>query len=443
VSGLKLGIVSQTPLIRFKKQFENFDKINLRDLSEEDYSYTVGGVTAMEKVLSEYLLENKITSEIHWFSLNPGAPKHVIFSNNFHLYNVSLPHNLLTQYTSFKETLWNNIHGIGNRSFNLRDYLGYLHHNWKLTENVLNTSFDFDIYVIHDFQQLLMGNFIGPSKPAVLRWHIPFIPEYFNKQIKKFILNSFEGFDSVIVSTKRDLEGLIRVGFRGHAYQVYPHIDPKEWKKVDDESVENFSKRYNIRENDFLVLNVARMDPIKSQDILLKAIKKLKIENIKVMLVGNGSFTSSPNGLKASKGKDWRDYLNRLTKQLNLEDKVIFTGYLPKEDLYSAYQRADLFVLPSIVEGFGLTVVESWLYEKCTIVSNGAGVSELITDEVNGFTFKRNDHKDLAEKIKIAYLDEDLRKECGVNARKMAKQCYVSSTAKKIEKVLRETIENF
>ncbi len=443
MAGLKLGIVSQTPLVKFKKPFEKIDRIDLRKLSKEDYEFTVGGVTAMEKVLSEYLIENEIANEIHWFSLNPNAPKHVIVNDNFHLHNVSLPKNLLKQYTSFKETLWNNIHGIGKRSFNIKDYMGYLHHNWKLTENILNLSFDADVYVIHDFQQLLMGNFMGPSKPSVLRWHIPFIPEYFNKQIKKFILNSLEGFDSIIVSTKRDLEGLIRIGFRGQAYQVYPHIDLKEWHKVDNEEVDKFSKKYNIKENDFLILNVARMDPIKSQDLLLRAVAQLKKENIKVMFVGNGSFTSSANGLKSSKGKDWREHLMNLTKELKIEKNVIFTGYLPKNDLYNAYQKADLFVLPSLVEGFGLTVVESWLYEKCAIVSTGAGVSELITDEVNGFTFKRNDYKDLANKIMVAYNDEDLRKECGSNARKMAKQCYVSITSKKIEKILIETIENF
>ncbi|MGC8992425.1 MAG: glycosyltransferase [Thermoplasmata archaeon] len=43
---------------------------------------------------------------------------------------------------------------------------------------------------------------------------------------------------------------------------------------------------------------------------------------------------------------------------IKIKDKVLFTGYYPAEKLYAAYKRADLFVLPSIIEGFGLTVVE-------------------------------------------------------------------------------------
>ncbi|MEM4596975.1 MAG: glycosyltransferase [Thermoplasmata archaeon] len=54
-----------------------------------------------------------------------------------------------------------------------------------------------------------------------------------------------------------------------------------------------------------MVLNVARMDPMKSQDILIKAVARLKrtIPNIKLMLVGDGSFTSSASGLGSSKGR--------------------------------------------------------------------------------------------------------------------------------------------
>ncbi|MGC8982032.1 MAG: glycosyltransferase, partial [Minisyncoccia bacterium] len=188
---------------------------------------------------------------------------------------------------------------------------------------------------------------IGPIKPAILRWHVPFIPENFNDKIRKFIISGFEGFDGIIVSTKRDLEGLIRAGFKGLAFQVYPHIDPNEWKNPSSEDLSNFNHSYNINEDDFLILNVARMDPIKSQDVLIKAFAKFnkRVKNAKLMLIGDGSFTSSSSGLKSNKGKEWKNYLERLVEDLKIKDKVIFTGYYPAEKLYAAYKRADLFVL--------------------------------------------------------------------------------------------------
>ncbi len=51
-------------------------------------------------------------------------------------------------------------------------------------------------------------------------------------------------------------------------------------------------------------------------------------------------------------------YIFHMKMIIKIKDKVLFTGYYPAEKLYAAYKRADLFVLPSIIEGFGLTVVE-------------------------------------------------------------------------------------
>jgi glycosyltransferase involved in cell wall biosynthesis len=161
------------------------------------------------------------------------------------------------------------------------------------------------------------------------------------------------------------------------------------------------------------------------------------------MLIGNGSFTSSSSGLKSNKGKEWRNYLEKLAEELKIKDKIIFTGYLPTEKLYSAYKRADLFVLPSIIEGFGLTVIEAWLYEKCAIVSNNAGVAELISEDVNGLTFHPQNINDLYEKMLYAYLHSDFREDCGKNAKRSAKSCYISNTEPKIKDIINKVMDNF
>ncbi|MGC8689718.1 MAG: glycosyltransferase family 4 protein, partial [Thermoplasmata archaeon] len=129
--------------------------------------------------------------------------------------------------------------------------------------------------------------------------------------------------------------------------------------------------------------------------------------------------------------------------ELRVEDRVIFTGYLTNEELFKAYQRSNLFVLPSRIEGFGLTAVEAWLYGKVTIVSRGAGVSELITDGVNGYKFNPGDHKELGRLILKVYKEERDSKEIGQYARRIARQCYISNVYRQIERILKETAENF
>ncbi|MEM3237415.1 MAG: glycosyltransferase family 4 protein [Thermoplasmata archaeon] len=442
---MNIGIVSQTPLIKFNENAEKEHIIKLSDLDKKAYNYTIGGVSIMVNNLIRKMQDSKFATKVYWFALNPKAPYKIIVRDNFELYNISQQPKMLKAYTNFKEILWNNIHGFKHEEFDREEYLGFLNYNWLVAKGVLEMKENIDLLMIHDFQQLMVGSMIGPAKPAVLRWHIPFIPENFTFQIRKFIVNGLEGFDSIIVSTKRDLEGLIRAGYRGIAYQIYPNIDPEKWGRESKKAAVSFGETYGIKEDDFLVLNVARMDPMKSQDILIKAVARLKksIPNIKLMLVGNGSFTSSSNGLGSSKGELHKQYLKELVKKLSIEDRIIFTGYLPDSVLSKAYERADLFVLPSKIEGFGLSVVEAWIYENVTIVSRGAGVSELITDGVNGFKFNPGEYIELANLILKVYKEEQERSEIGKNAHRMAKQCYISNVYKQTERVLRITLDNF
>ncbi|MGC8598856.1 MAG: glycosyltransferase family 4 protein [Thermoplasmata archaeon] len=441
---MNLGIISQTPLVKFDENVES-DELTSKELENYKHSYTVGGVSIMVNNLIERLQKERFANKVFWFSLNPPAPKRIIMRENFELRHIKMPNRMLKSYTNFKEILWNNIHGLKHGRFSREDYLGFLNYNWLATKEILEIEERIDILMIHDYQQLMVGSMLGPVKPSVLEWHIPFIPENFTFQIKKFLVNGLEGFDTVIVSTKRDLEGLIRAGYRGVAYQIYPNIDPEKWKRVPEEKAVEFAESYGIKDGDFMILNVARMDPIKSQDTLIRSVAILKksIPNIKLMLVGNGSFTSSTGGLGSSKGEMHRQFLQNLARDLRVEDRVIFTGYLHNEDLFRAYQRANLFVLPSRMEGFGLTVVEAWLYGKVTIVSRGAGVSELITDGLNGYKFNPGDHRELARLILKVYKERKDSKEMGLYARKMARQCFISNVYRQIERVLKETAENF
>jgi glycosyltransferase involved in cell wall biosynthesis len=442
---MNIGIVSQTPLIKFNEYAKNEQIVKLSDVSKDQYNYTIGGVSIMVNNLIRKMQNDKFAAKVYWFALNPKAPSKITVRDNFELYNISQQPRMLKAYTNFKEILWNNIHGFKHEEFSREEYLGFLNYNWLVAKGVLEMEENIDLLMIHDFQQLMVGSMIGPAKPAVLRWHIPFIPENFTFQIQKFIVNGLEGFDTIIVSTRRDLEGLIRAGYRGVAYQIYPNIDPEKWTRESNKVAVSFGEAYGIKEDDFLVLNVARMDPMKSQEVLINAVARLKksIPNIKLMLVGNGSFTSSSNGLGSSKGELHKQYLKELVKKLGVEDTVIFTGYLPDTVLSKAYERTDVFVLPSKIEGFGLSVVEAWVYEKVAIVSKGAGVSELITDGVNGFKFNPGDYRELASRILKVYKEEHERRDIGKHAHRMAKQCYISNVYKQTERVLRTTLDNF
>ncbi len=439
---INLGIVSQTPMVRMLNA-HTADTVYLSELEESEYKYTVGGVTPLIKAqLDELVRENAIVHAT-WFSLNPNAPRNTILSKRIKAVSVQLEEQSSKDYVNFKEDVWNNIHNISSKAFTVKEYLGYFRYNSRLARIMLEDRDEINLFEIHDFQQLLLGAMLGPAFPSILRWHIPFVPEVMNPKIKKFIINGMEGNDAVVVSTKRDLEGLIRAGYRGMAYQIYPHIDQTLWRNPDRARKAAVLEALGITPDDFLVVNVARMDPMKSQDDLIRAIALLKDRRIKLLLVGGGSFSSSSKGLGHPKSTMWLRKLKALTRRLNVEDRVIFAGSVDHDDLECIYSRMDLFVLPSRSEGFGLVTVEAWTYDVPAIVSSGAGVSELIIDGLNGFTFKAGDYREMSSKISKLYSDSNLRAAAGTNAHSMAMACYASTTTPLIRRVYEKTIEGF
>ncbi|MBW9140425.1 MAG: glycosyltransferase family 4 protein [Candidatus Aramenus sp.] len=432
-----IAINTQTPPIRFTVTYrdivERYGVLNLpldlSLLSPDEYYPSVGGVAKMM-----FGLLSRLNAKKRWVSLGPGYPPSAVMGD-VELHFVDLPAEQLALYTRFKEGIYNESHGISKYDINGEDYIAYATYNWLSAQKLLEFYSDTDVYFINDFQQLLVGGIIGPSAPAVLWYHIPFVPEKLSPRLREFLIRSFEGFDSLIFSTKRDLEGLIRTGAKVNAKQIYPFIDPRSYSQRSKNDVKRVEEKFGIGEDEKVVLVVARMDPIKSQDVAIRAIKNL---NVKLVLAGDGSFTSKTLG--HNKAGMWAKRLKDLARELKVEDKVVFTGYVTDEELMALYQRADVVALPSNLEGFGLTVCEGWLYKKPVVVSKGAGASELVIEGGNGYTFSPGDHEGMAKGIESALKGGERLGEMGYET---AKKCFVDNAVNEVKAVLEEAVSSY
>ena len=386
------------------------------------------------------MIANGYIASPNWISLGPGAPEKIALKDAT-LYNVSLDQTQLPLYANFKENIWNEIHGTARPQFRFKEYESYALYNWLCAKLMLKMLDDVDIFWIHDFQQLLTGNLIGPSAPAILRWHIPFRLENVSDRLRVMILKNIEGFDAIVVSTKRDLEGLIRAGYRGKAYAINPYLDTSVWKKVSESDISKVRSKFGLKQNDKVALVVARMDPVKNQDTAIKAIASVAkdYKDAKLVLAGNGSFTGSKRGgLGHPKSSRWKGELERLARTLKLEDRIVFTGHIPHEEVDALYSICEVTIVPSGIEGFNLTAVESWIHGKPCIVSKGAGVSELVHDGVNGFTFNPSEDVELASKLRAVFASSEAASRMGENGASMAKVCDVDNAVKSIEQVFDE-----
>jgi len=185
-------------------------------------------------------------------------------------------------------------------------------------------------------------------------------------------------------------------------------------------------KELNLPKNCKIILTVCRLSFEKNIETLIKALKKISNENVFLIIVGKG---------------DQKRYLEELVKKLNLTKNVIFTG--ERTDVERFYSIADLFVLPSIYEGFGLVYLEAMASEipciglKPDYPKIIVGSNEVIDDGITGFLADPYSLDSLVEKIDRVLSDEDLKRKLGSNGRKVCEKRFMWE--KTAEKLLRES----
>lgn len=451
MKGLNLCINSQTPLIRFKLQYAELlekygelpDPVRIDALIEgEDYEMSPGGVPKLVCPLMNRMIKENLIENAHWVSLNPMGPERVA-AGKILIHNISLGSREVPAYSRMKERIWEEIHDLERHQVGPEEFAVYAKYNWLCATKMFELL-PIDVFYIHDFQQLQIGNMIGLAAPTVFRWHIPLDLSKVDPYMRNFIVRCMETFDAVVVSCKRDLEGLIRAGYHGRAYQVYPYVDDERWSEPTSSEMDKFCSTFGIGADDRMILVVGRMDKIKGQDIVVKAMSQLtsKFPNLKLVLVGDGSFSGSAvGGLSHPKANVWRRELQRLVRDLNLEKHVVFTGYLPDELLRAAYKRAEALVLPSVKEGFGLVVGEAWVYKKPVVVSKGAGASEMVMEGTNGYTFEVGDVGSLVNKLSLILKNPEAAAVIGERGNEMVKVLSLEEGVKKISTIFAEIIE--
>ncbi|MFQ6129402.1 MAG: glycosyltransferase family 4 protein [Candidatus Hadarchaeaceae archaeon] len=450
---ISLCVGSQTPPIRFKIDpemlFEKYGDlsrpVSIKALSEGvDFDYTPGGVTGMVAPLLQRMYKDEKIRTPHWVAINPMGPEMALFGGIV-LHRIEMEPHEMAGYGYFKEAMWKNVHGLEQTWVPCRQFADYALFNWLYAKKMmdLHSEIEFDLFYVHDFQLLLTGSMTGPSARKIFRWHIPLDMKKMTPGWRAFLLRYLRDYDAVIVSCKKYKRSLSKSGFKGRVYHICPHIDERMHGRASDAKVRQFCERFGINDDDKTILTVARLDPIKGQDIAVRALARIakRFPQVKLMLVGNGSFSSARRGgLGLPKGVRWLDRLERLANKLGVRQRTIFTRYLTGEELRAAYTRADVVVLPSVLEGFGLTVIEGWVYKKPVVVSSGAGVSELITDGENGYLFSPNDYEELASKINGVLSKPDAADEMGKEGFETAKKCYIKRGTQSLLNVFSEVL---
>lgn len=209
------------------------------------------------------------------------------------------------------------------------------------------------VVTIHDLTLLKFSDLLLPNKMAYI---------YIKYMIKKAVEKS-DMIITVSNNTKKDIVDWFDIS-EDKIKVIYNGIDEK-FKKIENKNkIKEFKNKHDI--NSDYILSLGNIKPHKNLKRLIKAFAKVQNHNNDIKLVITG------------KGEVLLDELREIIKKNDIENKVIFTGFLEDEELPLIYNAAELLIYPSLYEGFGIPPLEAMACGTPVVTSNKSSLPEVV-----------------------------------------------------------------
>jgi glycosyltransferase involved in cell wall biosynthesis len=227
------------------------------------------------------------------------------------------------------------------------------------------------VVTVHDLSHFLYSGLFRPLNRAYLQ------------ALTRWTVSHAAHVISDSQSTRSDITRILGVP-ESRITVVYPGVDEGMHPIGDRAEIESFRARRGLPEK--MILFVGTLEPRKNVLTLLEAYALLRRDR------------RFAHRLVIAGGKGW--YYERIfarAEQLGLRDEVIFPDYVPQEELVLWYNAADVFVYPSLYEGFGLPPLEAMACGTPVVVSGSSSLPEVVGDA--GVAVEARDAEALAQAI--------------------------------------------
>jgi len=186
-------------------------------------------------------------------------------------------------------------------------------------------------------------------------------------------------------------------------------VNAEAYSKADRNDLNQFRGKFALPEEK-IVLFVGRLVYEKGVHVLVNAIPKvLEKANAKFIIVGNGYM---------------KEQLSSLVKNVGLAHKVLFTGFVDDETLRRLQKCADVSVVPSLFEPFGIVALEAMAAKSPLVASDTGGLSEIVEHDVTGVKVYANNPDSLAWGITKVLQDETYANQIRRNAYEKVREKY-------------------
>ncbi len=244
--------------------------------------------------------------------------------------------------------------------------------------------------------------------------------------------------DRVIVSTPAEETQLrfLYLADNRKMVTIPPGVDVSHFYPIPADEAKAF---IGIKPEHRLVLYVGRIEPLKGVDTLLRAMSCLKIRNLNrpvhLAIIG-GEPGADPREMSAEMAR-----LQKLSDELCMGGTVVFLGKRGQDTLPYYYSAAEVLVMPSLYESFGMVALEAMACGTPVIASHVGGLAYLVQDGKTGYTIPDNEPDILCEKLSALLSDPDLHRQMGLCAAAYALDYSWDKIAAQIVEVYERLLE--
>ncbi|MFX1501718.1 MAG: glycosyltransferase family 4 protein [Promethearchaeota archaeon] len=311
----------------------------------------------------------------------------------------------------------------------LGELLDYLLKKSELNYDLVHTTF---FPYFNCILSLIVGTFANLPKICTPFFHFS-NPRYINPKL----IEVLRRFDLIIACTNVEKQFLNqKYNIPQDKIKVIPMgVDYEKFEKIQNNSLKHYSfkqKFFNNKEKKYkLVLYCGYKNYEKGALSILKAIPYVlkKIKKVYFVFIGPPTRAFNQESSKIHKIKN--------TRIINLTpDNLI--GYFDKKKL-AAYKEADIYLMPSRSDAFGISFLEAWAAGKPVIGARVGATPEVIRENVDGLLAEFDNPKDIAKKVIILLRNSKLRKKYGLAGQLKVSQKY---TWDKIAKETHLTYKN-
>lgn len=267
--------------------------------------------------------------------------------------------------------------------------------------------------------------------------------KYFKKEQLVLHLHHFatsnsvidNNFSKVIGVSKYVVDEFLKTSSIKESYVLKNCIDLKKFdKEISKIEYIELRNKYNISKDDFVIIYCGRLIREKGVLELVKAVKKIRNDKIKLLIVGSINFAEG--GIS--------EYTKILEKEISsCSSRIMLTGFVNNSYLYKYYNISNIMVIPSIWdEAAGLVCVEGMISKKAIITTGTGGIKEYVGN--NALFVKNNDNliDDIEEKILYLYNNPKIFEKQIKQGYKEAFKYNISSYYNNFVKIIEKMEEN-